>query len=86
MKKKMKKYLAIMAFGVLMTGMKPDNIMAQDLAETVEQEKEDISTADQVENGIVILENRGNFGSVDLTYADNHYTIKCDYSEYENFM
>lgn len=83
MKKKMKKYLAIMAFGVLMTGMKPDNIMAQDLAETVEQEKEDISTADQVENGIVILENRGNFGSVDLTYADNHYTIKCDYSEYE---
>ena len=39
MKKKMKKYLAIMAFGVLMTGMKPDNIMAQDLAETVEQEK-----------------------------------------------
>ena len=83
MKKKMKKYLAIMAFGVLMTGMKPDNIMAQDLAETVEQETEDISTADQVENGIVILENRGNFGSVDLTYADNHYTIKCDYSEYE---
>lgn len=83
MKKKMKKYLAIMAFGVLMTGMKPDNIMAQDLAETVEQEKEDISTADQVENGIVILENRGNFGSVDLAYADNHYTIKCDYSEYE---
>lgn len=83
MKKKMKKYLAIMAFGVLMTGMKLDNIMAQDLAETVEQEKEDISTADQVENGIVILENRGNFGSVDLTYADNHYTIKCDYSEYE---
>ena len=86
MRKKMKKYLAIMAFGVLMTGMKPDNIMAQDLAETaetVEQEKEDISIADQVENGIVILENRGNFGSVDLTYADNHYTIKCDYSEYE---
>ena len=83
MKKKMKKYLAIMAFGVLMTGMKPDNIMEQDLAETVEQEKEDISIADQVENGIVILENRGNFGSVDLTYADNHYTIKCDYSEYE---
>ena len=83
MKKKMKKYLAIMAFGVLMTGMKPDNIMAQDLAETVEQEKEDISIPDQVENGIVILENRGNFGSVDLTYADNHYTIKCDYSEYE---
>ena len=86
MRKKMKKYLVIMAFGVLITGMKTDKIMAQDLAETaetMEQEKEDISTADYVENGIVILENRGNFGSVDLTYADNHYTIKCDYSEYE---
>lgn len=83
MKKRTKKYLAVMALSILATGMKPDRIMAQELAETMEQEKEDISTAEQVENGIVVLENQGNFGSVDLIYTDNHYTIKCDYSEYE---
>ena len=86
MKKRAKKYLAVMALSVLIVGTRPDRIMAQELAETaetIEQEKEDASTAEQVENGIVILENQGNFGSVDLIYVDNHYTIKCDYSEYE---
>lgn len=89
MKKRAKKYLAVMALSVLIVGTRPDRIMAQELAETaetMEQKKEDISTAQQVENGIVVLENQGNFGSVDLTYADDHYTIKCDYSEYEIAM
>ncbi|MDO5390898.1 MAG: hypothetical protein Q4F24_07395 [Eubacteriales bacterium] len=79
----MKKYLAVMAVGVLALGMKPNQIMAQDLTETMEQEKEDISTEEQAENGIVVLDNQGNFGIVDLFYMDNHDTIQCDYSEYE---
>ena len=44
MRKRTKKYLAVMALSVLVTGMKPDRIMAQELAETaetIEQEKED---------------------------------------------
>lgn len=83
MRKGMKKYLAVIAVGVLALGMKPNQTMAQDLTETMEQEKEDISTEEQAENGIVVLDNQGNFGIVDLFYMDMHDTIQCDYSEYE---
>lgn len=83
MRKQMKKYLAFLTFGVWVVGMKPDKIKAQDLTETMEKAKEGESTADYVENGILVLENRGNCAAIELRYADNHYTVQCDYSEYE---
>lgn len=83
MRRKMKKYLVILTAGIWAIGIKPNMVMAQDFTETMKHETEDELTADYVETGICVLENHENFGIVDLSYMDNQYTIKCDYSEYE---